>query len=55
MILHLAIPSFPHLFVMGVALGWLRVHTGSLYPGMLLHFCHNLICVGWEYWRPFSA
>jgi membrane protease YdiL (CAAX protease family) len=52
MIIHLSVPSFPHLFVIGLALGWLRVRTGSLYPGMLLHFCHNLLCVGWEYWRP---
>jgi len=50
MIIHLAVPSFPHLFIMGLALGWLRVHTGSLYPGMLLHFCHNLFCILWEYW-----
>jgi membrane protease YdiL (CAAX protease family) len=50
MIIHLAVPSFPHLFVMGLALGWLRVYTGSLYPGMVLHFCHNLLCILWEYW-----
>lgn len=55
MIIHLAVPSFPHLFVMGLALGWLRVRTGSLYPGMLLHFCHNLLCVVWELWRPVSS
>lgn len=51
MILHLAVPSFPHLFVMGLALGWLRTRTGSLYPGMLLHFCHNFLCIAFEYWR----
>jgi membrane protease YdiL (CAAX protease family) len=52
MIIHLAVPSFPHLFVLGLALGWLRVHTGSLYPGMLLHFTHNLLCIVFEVWRP---
>jgi uncharacterized protein len=45
MILHLSIPSFPHLLVIGLALGFLRVRSGSLYPGMLLHFTHNLLCV----------
>jgi membrane protease YdiL (CAAX protease family) len=51
MIIHLAVPSFPHLLVMGLALGWLRVRSGSLYPGMLLHFLHNLFVVLTEHWR----
>ena len=51
MMLHLTLFSFPHLFVMGVVLGYLRVRTGSLLPGMLLHFTHNLLCVlGEQYW-----
>ena len=28
-----------------VALGYLRHRTGSLLPGMLLHFTHNLLTV----------
>lgn len=44
-ILHLSIPSFLHLMLMGVMLGWLRNRTGSLYPCMLLHFTHNFLCV----------
>ena len=44
-ILHLSIPSLPHLFLMGVALAYLRQWCGSLYPGMLLHFCHNFLVV----------
>jgi membrane protease YdiL (CAAX protease family) len=51
MIIHLSVPSFPHLFVMGLALGWLRLKSGSLYPCMLLHFSHNLLCVLSERWR----
>lgn len=51
MIIHLGVPSFPHLFVIGLALGWLRVRTGSLYPGMVLHFTHNLLCVVFEVWK----
>jgi membrane protease YdiL (CAAX protease family) len=44
-ILHLSIPTLPFLLVMGLALGWLRHRTGSLVPGMILHFTHNLLCV----------
>lgn len=40
-IMHLAIPSFVHLMMLGIAVGWLRVISGSLYPSMLLHFLHN--------------
>ena len=42
-ILHLSIPSLPHLVLIGLALGWLRWKTNSLYAGMLLHFIHNLL------------
>lgn len=41
MTLHLTLLSFPFLFVMGLVLGVLRARLGSLYPGMVLHFCHN--------------
>ena len=50
-ILHLSIPSMPHLFLIGVVLGWLRVRTGSLYPGMLMHLTHNLLVVLAERWE----
>jgi membrane protease YdiL (CAAX protease family) len=44
-ILHLSVLSLPHLFLIGLALGWLRIRTGSLYPGMAMHFTHNLLVV----------
>jgi membrane protease YdiL (CAAX protease family) len=47
-ILHLSFVSLPHLFVMGLALGWLRMRTGSLLPGMALHFCHNFFAIAQE-------
>lgn len=47
MIIHLSALSFPHLLLIGLVLGWMRVHTGSLYPGMVLHFVHNGLVV-WE-------
>ena len=42
MVIHLTVLSFPHLFLIGLALGYLRVRTGSLYPCILAHFLHNL-------------
>lgn len=42
-ILHLSIPSLPHLVIIGLVLAWLRVKTGSLLPGMLMHFMHNFL------------
>ena len=34
--------GMPYLLVLGVALGYLRIHSGSLALPMLLHFLHNL-------------
>lgn len=45
MILHLSPAAFPHTFAIGVATGFMRARTGSLLPGVLLHFVHNLLCV----------
>lgn len=45
MIMHFSVVSFPVHFLLGVVLGVLRVQTGSLYPGMVLHFCHNGWCM----------
>jgi membrane protease YdiL (CAAX protease family) len=42
-ILHLSVPSLPHLLVLGLVLGWLRARTKSLFPGMALHFTHNFL------------
>lgn len=48
-ILHLSPASFPHLFVVGLALGVLRRASGSLYPCMILHFTHNGLVLLSEY------
>jgi uncharacterized protein len=44
-ILHLSIPSLPHLLALGLVLGWLRLRTKSLIPGMVLHFTHNFLVI----------
>ena len=40
-VLHLSPVIFPTHFVMGLILGWLRMRTRSLIPGMILHAAWN--------------
>jgi membrane protease YdiL (CAAX protease family) len=40
-LVHFAVGSFPSHFLIGLTLGLLRRRSGSLYPGMLLHFAWN--------------
>ena len=49
-VLHLSMPSMPHLVIIGLVLAWMRVKTGSLYPGMVMHFTHNLLVISSERW-----
>lgn len=49
MMLHLAPLAFAHLLVIGLVLGFLRVKSGSLYPGILAHFLHNGLVLLDEY------
>ncbi|HZZ41405.1 MAG TPA: CPBP family glutamic-type intramembrane protease [Tepidisphaeraceae bacterium] len=49
-ILHCSIPSMPHLFLLGLFTALLRLKSGSLYPGMLLHFSHNLLVLLTEHY-----
>ncbi|HVV81579.1 MAG TPA: CPBP family intramembrane glutamic endopeptidase [Kofleriaceae bacterium] len=40
-IAHLSVPSMVHLTALGLVLGWLRLRSGSLWPGVLLHAAYN--------------
>jgi membrane protease YdiL (CAAX protease family) len=40
-LLHLSIPSLVTHVPLGLYFGWLRQRSGSLWPGMLAHACHN--------------
>ena len=40
--IHCRLASAPILLLLGLFLGWLRHRSRSLYPGMLVHFAHNL-------------
>ncbi|MBL9084803.1 MAG: CPBP family intramembrane metalloprotease [Planctomycetales bacterium] len=44
-ILHLSVASIPHLCLMGIIFAQLRYLSGSILPGILLHFTHNLLVV----------
>ncbi len=48
-IIHLAPANFISHFVLGLAFGWLRVKTKSLYPSMVVHAAWNAIVVAEEY------
>jgi ABC-2 type transport system permease protein/sodium transport system permease protein len=37
--------------LLGVLLGWLRLRTASVYPGMLLHALHNCLLLSIAYYR----
>jgi len=55
MIIHLSVLSCPHLLLLGLVLAYLRIRTGSLYPGMVLHFSHNLLVLLAEAWEGHST
>lgn len=38
-------------FLMGLVLGWVCVRTGSIWPGVILHTCHNGLLVSLLYFR----
>jgi membrane protease YdiL (CAAX protease family) len=42
---HGLVEGFPALFVFGVAVALVRVRTGSIYPGILLHACFNALAL----------
>jgi len=43
--LHFSIDAFIPILVLGLCLAWLYERTGSLYPGILLHFANNALAV----------
>lgn len=34
----------PHAFLIGLLLGWMYLRTGSILPGVMLHWANNTIC-----------
>lgn len=49
MTLHLSPMRFPHTLAMGMAAGYLRTRTKSIYPCIALHFTHNFLCIAAEW------
>jgi membrane protease YdiL (CAAX protease family) len=43
MVLHLNVPTFPHLLLGGICFGVLRLKSGSWLPGVFMHFMHNFL------------
>ena len=50
-VLHLSPVIFPTHFAMGLIFGWLRMRTGSLIPGMVLHAAWNAAVILLELYR----
>lgn len=44
-LLHLSIPSLLTHMPLGLYFAWLRERTGSLWPGVFAHACHNALVV----------
>jgi membrane protease YdiL (CAAX protease family) len=49
-IMHMSVIETPELLVLGLALGFVRVRSGSLWPCFLLHGMHNAFCFAGERW-----
>jgi membrane protease YdiL (CAAX protease family) len=49
-ILHLSVPSAPHLLLLGCLAGFVRLRSRSIWPCVLMHFTHNAMCIGFEKW-----
>jgi membrane protease YdiL (CAAX protease family) len=37
--------ALPNLALLGVALAWLRLRSGSLWPAVIAHACNNLLAM----------
>lgn len=44
--MHVNLVVLPYAFIAGLALGWLRLRTGSTLPGILMHVLNNLLFLG---------
>jgi membrane protease YdiL (CAAX protease family) len=49
---HIGVPlSMPVLFVLGLGLGYARVASGGLLLPMAMHFVHNAVVIGVEWYQ----
>lgn len=46
---HGLLQAFPELALLGAALAWLRLRTGSVYPGMVVHAAFNSIALAYVF------
>jgi len=47
--LHMIIYQFVSVTLLGILLAWLAWETGSLLPGIMLHFLNNALALAWLY------
>jgi ABC-2 type transport system permease protein/sodium transport system permease protein len=51
----LAVERFPPSFLLGLVLGWLAWKSGSIWPGVVLHVCHNGLLALLGYYEPWLS
>ncbi|MGN1376197.1 MAG: lysostaphin resistance A-like protein, partial [Prevotella sp.] len=42
-LVHMNPAQMPHAFIVGILLGWLYCRTGSIIPGIIIHFVNNTV------------
>ena len=42
-VVHMNPAQMPHAFIIGLLLGWLYYRTGSIVPGVIIHFVNNTV------------
>lgn len=42
-VVHFNPAQMPHAFIIGILLGWLYCRTGSIIPGVIIHFVNNTV------------
>lgn len=45
-LIHLSLPQFPGLLILGMALQWIYLRHRSLFPSIAFHCFHNAIAIG---------
>jgi sodium transport system permease protein len=53
--LHMIVYQFVPVILLGILLAWLAWETGSLVPGMVLHFLNNALALFWLHMTDYGA
>lgn len=54
-VVHLNPAQMPHAFLVGLLLGWMYSRTGSILPGVAVHWVNNTVVYAFYIFHPYSA